>query len=134
MSSSSSSQTPQRVGADDLLNPSTSQRVTPPQSRPAKISERVIDDDFGDWKFPKASSDNSKIKRFLKHVWVDVEHVIQNDPDLGGHLANYEEFYSNVKRKGEWEFIDSLKVMAESRLWAPLFDDGTLLFLRLEVL
>ena len=134
MSSSSDSQTPQRVGADDLLDPSTSQRVTPPQSRLAKISERVIDDDFGDWKFPKAGSDNSKIKKFLGYVWMDVQHVIQNDPDLRGHLANYEEFYSNVKRKGEWEFINSLKVMAESRIWAPLIDDGTLLFLRSQAL
>src|ERR1700722_3124117 len=99
MSSSSNSQTPQRVRADDLLDPSTSQRVTPPQSRPAKISERVIDDDFGDWKFPKAGSDKSKIGRFLGYVWVDVKHVIQNDPGLGGDLATYEEFYSNVKRK-----------------------------------
>ena len=134
MSSSSDSQTPQRVRADDLLDPSTSQRVTPPQSRPAKISERVVDDDFGDWKFPKAGSDSSKIERLLLHVWIDVKHVIQNDTDLRGHLANYEEFYSNVKRKGEWEFINSLKVMAESRLWAPLFDDGTLLFLRSQAL
>ena len=134
MSSSSDSQTPQRVRADDLLDPSTSQRVTPPQSRPAKISERVIDDDFGDWKFPEDGCGDRKIEKFLGYVYSDVRRVLVNDTKLIRHLANYEEFYSNVKRKGEWEFINSLKVMAESRIWAPLFDDGTLLFLRSEAL
>ena len=36
------------------------------------------------------------------------------------------EFLTNVKRKGERKFIDSLKALAESGTWADLFEDGTL--------
>jgi hypothetical protein len=124
MSSSSSPRTPQRGRAD---NPSetSSERDAPPQSQ---LPERVIDPGFGDWKFPEDDSSDLTIRRFLQYVWLDIGEVLKNDPKLGEHLADKEEFIANVKRKGVRDFINSLKGWAESRVWAPLFEDGTSFF------
>jgi hypothetical protein len=126
MSSGSSPRSPQRGRADDRSETSMSQRDTPPQSQ---LPERVIHRGFGDWKFPEDDDDDDvAIQRFLGFVWLDVRLVLMNDPNLGERLADIEEFRANVKRKGGRDFINSLKSMAESDVWAPLFEDGTLFF------
>lgn len=80
---------------------------------------------FGKWEFPKGGSNESNIRYFLAHVWLDVKLAFENGPKPKGNLADMEEFVENVKLKGEWEFIDSLKAMAESGDWAGLFENGT---------
>jgi hypothetical protein len=119
-----SSRTPQRGRADDPSETS-SQRDAPPQSQ---LPERVIHPEFGGWTFPKDDSSDFTIHRFLGYVWVDIVEILKNDPKLGEHLADKEEFIANVKRKGVRDFINSLKGLAESRVWAPLFEDGISFF------
>lgn len=115
-----SSRTPQRGRADDPSETS-SQRDAPSQSQ---LPERVIDPEFGGWTFPKDDSSDLTIRRFLQYVWMDIVDILKNDPKLREHLADKEEFIANVKRKGDRDFIKSLKGLAESRVWAPLFEDG----------
>ena len=130
MSSSTDSETRQRGRVKDRLDPSTSHRGTSSQSRLVNIPEPVVHDDFGDWAFPKLGSSDSKIRKFLYCVLADVNLVLEKDKDLRPQLANAEEFLANVTSKGEWDFINSLKSMAESGVWTSLFQNGTLLFLR----
>jgi hypothetical protein len=110
------------------LDSSTSHGGTPPKSQLANIPEPVIDDDFGDWKFPEVGSNDSKIEKFLFRVFADVKLVLNKDKNMKPHLASDVEFFDNVERRGVWDFINSLKAMAESGVWAPLFEDGTLFF------
>ena len=63
-------------------------------------------------------------------VFGDVKLVLENNKDLEPQLAGDVEFFGNVKRRGQLDFINSLKSMAESRAWTSLFKDGTLFFLR----
>jgi hypothetical protein len=129
--SSSDSETRQRGRVKDRLDPSTSHRGTSSQSRLANIPELDIDDDFGDdWTFPEVGSSDKKIRKFLYRVFGDVLLVLEKDKDLRPQLADHVEFFGNVKRRGEWVFINSLKSMAESRAWTSLLKDGTLFILR----
>jgi len=131
MSSSTDSETRQRGRVKDRLDPSTSHRGTSSQSRLANIPELDIDDDFGDdWTFPEVGSSDSKIRKFLYRVFGDVKQVLEKDKDLRPQLAGDVEFFGNVNRRGEWNFINSLKSMAESRAWTSLLKDGTLFILR----
>jgi hypothetical protein len=131
MSSSTDSETRQRGRVKDRLDPSTSHRGTSSQSRLANIPEPVIDDDFGDdWTFPEVGSSDTKIRKFLYLVFGDVKLVLENNKDLEPQLAGDVEFFRNVKRRGQLDFINSLKSMAESHAWTSLFKDGTLFFLR----
>ena len=135
MSSSTDSETRQRGRVKDRLDPSTSHRDTSSQSRLANIPEPVIDDlvddDFGDdWTFPEVGSGDLKIEKFLHRVFGEVKPVLGKDKVLRPQLANDDEFIANVKSKGEWDFINSLKSMAEAGVWTSLFKNGTLLFLR----
>ena len=127
----SDSEMRQRGRVKDRLDPSTSHRGTSSQSRLANISELVIDDDFGDdWTFPEVGSSDKKKRKFLYRVFGDVLLVLEKDKDLRPQLADHVEFFGNVKRRGEWVFINSLKSMAESRAWMSLLKDGTLFILR----
>jgi hypothetical protein len=129
MSSSTDSETRQRGRVKDRLDPSTSQGGTPSQPL-ANTPEPVIDDDFGDWTFPKVGSSDAKIQKFLFLVFVDVKLALKKDKDLKSQLAGDVEFFDNVNRRGEWNFINSLKSMTESRAWTSLLKDGTLFILR----
>ena len=103
------------------------------QPRPANIPEPVIDDDFGDdWTFPEVGSSDTKIRKFLYRVFVDVNLVLEKDKDLEPQLVGNKEFLANVKSRpgGEWDFINSLKPMAETGVWTSLFKNRTLSFLR----
>ena len=133
MSSSTDSETRQRGRVKDRLDPSTSHRDITSQPRPANIPEPVIDDDFGDdWTFPEVGSSDSKIEKFLYSVFVDVKRVLKKDKDLRPQLATDDEYMGSLKSRpgGEWDFINSLKPMAESGVWTSLFKNGTLLFFR----
>ena len=110
-----------RVDSDDPETP----RGTPPQTRLANIPAEVFQESceaLGNIIRPEY--DNSRIQRSLGHVWMAIRIALEKDPKLEGHLADIKEFLANVKRKGEPKFIDSLKDMAESGIWAGLFEDG----------
>jgi hypothetical protein len=128
MSTGNKPQTRGRI--DDRSDSSTSRRETPPQSRIENVPEpliKAVSKRLGSSDFPKDGDDDAMIQVFLGHVWMDVKLAssFSNDQKLEKNLADMEEFFANVKLKGEWEFIDSLKAMAASGDWAGLFDDGT---------
>jgi hypothetical protein len=66
-----------------------------------------------------------------KMVWQLVNGTLEKDPKMKECLASREEFCNNVARKGEKNFIDSLRAMAAnndtqgSKAWDGLYDDGT---------
>ena len=83
-------------------------------------------------KFPKEEDDDDEIlDDSLSLVWVLVKGALETDSELKEHLASEEEYFANVKRKGEKIFIDSLRAMAAnsdtqgSKAWEGLFNDGT---------
>jgi len=82
--------------------------------------------------FPE--DDDDDIRGSLKLVWTAVHDALEQDPKLEGYLANQDEFLHNVKRKGEQDFIESLRDMALANSWERLFDDGTLLSSLLQAL
>jgi hypothetical protein len=63
-----------------------------------------------------------------------VHDALEQDPELKQQLASRDEFRANVTKKGEKNFIDSLRAMAansetqESKAWEGLFTDGTLFY------
>jgi hypothetical protein len=67
--------------------------------------------------------DDEKMWYNLRSVWIIVDHVLQEDPNLEEHLAERDEFFDNVKRKGEQDFFKSLRDMKKDNSWERLFDD-----------
>jgi hypothetical protein len=128
-SSTDPRQTPQR-GDDDRVDPSTPPRRTSPQTRLANIPDEDIKWAFkslGRFVTPRDDDDDGRSNSLtLKRVWLVVNDTLEQDPTLKGLLVDRNEFLTNVKRKGERKFIDSLKALAESGTWADLFEDGTL--------
>jgi hypothetical protein len=72
--------------------------------------------------FPE--DDDDEIKGALKLVWAIVSTALEDKNDLEGHLATFEQFLDNVERKGEREFIDSLRDMARRRALHELFQNS----------
>ncbi len=122
----------QRVQPDDRVDPSTPQGGSPSQKRLANIPKQAVE---------KASKllrknispkdDDDEITDALIYVWFGVKDTLKQDPKLKKYLASEEEFRDNVTRKGEKNFIDSLRAMAAnsdtqgSEAWEDLFEDGT---------
>ena len=125
--------TRQRAQDDnDRVDPSTSQTGTPSKTRLANIPTQAIEEATDSLRriiHPK--DDDERIRNSLKHVWTNVHDALEQDPELGMHLASRDVFRTNVTRKGEKNFIDSLRVMATnsdsqgSKAWESLFSDGT---------
>jgi hypothetical protein len=123
--SSSPQQRGQVIDRPDPL-PSTSQRGSPPQTRLAKIPVTVIEDAYRSLgRFILPEDDDHEIRKSLGYVWRIVQDAFKHDPTLKGYLAEENEFFDNVKGKGEQGFFNSLRDMAKHRSWEALFDDGT---------
>jgi hypothetical protein len=119
----SSSAEPRQTPHVDLSTPQS----TPSQTRPANIPAQNFQVACEDLvRIIRPEDDDSRIQRSLGHIWFVVHDTLERDPELERQVSNKSEFFANVKRKGEKEFIDSLKVMAKSGAWAGLFEDGTL--------
>src|SRR5579863_7450500 len=76
----------------------------------------------------KIGHDDARIRRSLKYVWLAVNHallILAKDPSMGTLLANKEEFQQNVKQKGEQQFIELLRDIAEKNSWRDLLENGT---------
>ena len=73
----------------------------------------------------KISDDDARIRRSLKYVWHAVNHALAKDPSMSTLLANKEEFQQNVKQKGEQQFIELLRDIAEKNSWRDLLENGT---------
>jgi hypothetical protein len=119
----------QRAQDDDS---STFQRGTPSNTRLANIPKQVVDKAFKSLRRNiSPEDDDGEIQDALKHVWVDVHEVLEQDPNLKRHLASKEEFRDNVASKGQKNFFDSLRTMASnsvtqgSKAWEYLFEDGS---------
>jgi hypothetical protein len=127
-------QTRQRGGSvDGLLTDQTHRRGTLgplPQKRLANIQEQdMIERAFKHIsRIISPEDDDEKMWYNLRSVWIIVDHVLQEDPNLEEHLAERDEFFDNVKRKGEQDFFKSLRDMKKDNSWERLFDDGTIHF------
>jgi hypothetical protein len=125
-----SQRTQQRLPGDDRVNSSTPQTGTPSKILLANIPKQAIDEAIDSIK--KHISRNEEDERILKHVWFNVQDALEQVPGLKEPLASKDEFRANVTRKGEKNFIDSLRIMAAnsdkqgSEAWEDLFQDGTL--------
>jgi hypothetical protein len=64
-------------------------------------------------------------KKRLEYVFLTVKQALFDDPKTENYLASPEEFLQNVRQKGETEFIDLLKDMAEKKSWRDLLENGT---------
>jgi len=103
-----------------------SSSTQPRQTRLAKIPVPAVKNaskSIGRIVFPE--DDDDDIRLSLKHVWLAVYEALKQDSGLKEHLADQDEFFHNLKRKGEQEFIESLRDMAKAKSWEPLFNDGT---------
>ena len=69
--------------------------------------------------------DDDRIKNSLNAVWFLVNGALKTDPVLKMRLANQDEFQENVKNKGEEQFINLLKDMAEKKNWRDLLENRT---------
>ena len=69
--------------------------------------------------------DDVYIKQSLKYVWNSINNALTKDLSMSTLLANEEEFQQNVKQKGEQQFIDLLRYMAEKNSWRNLLEHGT---------
>ncbi|KAF8492188.1 hypothetical protein F5888DRAFT_928648 [Russula emetica] len=134
MASGSNPQQRDRDHRDDRVEPSMPQRDTPSSTRLANIPKQAVEDATDSLRInisPK--HDDKRILNALKHVWIDVQEALEQDPKLKIHLATKDEFRKNVTRKGEKNFIDSLRAMAAnsdtqgSKAWEDLFEDEVFL-------
>jgi hypothetical protein len=121
-----------RVQGDDRVEPSTPMTDTPSSTRLANIPKQAVEEATDSLRrniFPK--DDDKRILSALNHVWIGVKGALEQDPKLKKIMASEKEFRDNVTRKGEKNFIDSLRAMATnsdtqgSKAWADLFEDGT---------
>jgi hypothetical protein len=119
-----------RVQGDDRVEPSTPRTDTPSITRLANVPKQAVE------KVSKSlrkniSPDDDEILDALNYVWFGVKGALEQDPKLKEYLASEKEFRDNVTRKGEKNFIDSLRAMVTnsdtqgSKAWADLFEDGT---------
>jgi hypothetical protein len=121
-----------RVQGDDRVDPSTPQRGTPSKTRLANIPKQAVENAC---KYLRRNvlkdDDDDDILDALEVVHMVVNDALEQDPKLKDRLASEEEFRDNVTRKGEKNFIDSLRAMAAnsdtqgSKAWHELFEDGT---------
>ena len=126
--SESSSTNPQQTSGlfEDRVDPSTTPN-SPSQTQPPNIPAQVLQEAYETLErniLPHY--DDSRIRRNLVYVWTAVNCALEHDQKLKECLADKNQFFANVTRKGE-QFIDSLRSMATSGTWAALFADGTLL-------
>ena len=127
MSESSSANPQQTPGLyEDRVDPSTTPN-SPSQTLP-NIPAQVLQEAYEFLELiilPRY--DDSRIRRDLVCVWTAVNRALEHDQKRKESLADNSQFLANVTRKGEQQFIDSLRSMAISGTWAALFEDGTLL-------
>jgi hypothetical protein len=123
-------QTPHR--AQDV-DPSTSQRGTSASARLANIPEQAIEKATGTLRrYISPEHDDEDI---IAVVWAIVRTAFLCDPKMKNRLASNEEFCENVKRKGQNNFLESLRAMAANsdtqglKAWEDLFEDGMHRFL-----
>jgi len=118
-----------RVEDGDRVVPST--LGTPSSTRLANIPEQAVKEAAESLRkliSPKDSDDT--VLKTLKHVWLAVHDVLEQDPNLKGQLASKEEFRENVTKKGTKKFANTLRTMAAnsdtqgSDAWKKLFDNG----------
>jgi hypothetical protein len=131
----------QRVQVDDHVDPSKPQKDTPSNTRLANIPRQAVERMCKSLRrIITPTDDDDEILDFLFYVWFDVQKVLEQDPELKKNLASEEEFRDNVTRKGEKNFIDSLRAMAAnsdtqgSKAWDDLFEDGTSFYLGLSLI
>jgi hypothetical protein len=128
MSESSSTNPQQTPGLfEDRVDPSTTPN-SPSQTQPPNIPAQVLQEACGFLEHNILPHyDDSRIRGDLGYVWMAVNDALEHDQKLKECLADKNQFFANVTRKGEQKFIDSLRSMAISGTWAALFADGTLL-------
>jgi hypothetical protein len=101
---------------------------SPSQMQPPNIPAQVLQEACGFLERNILPNyDDSRIRRDLVYIWMGVNRALEHDQKRKECLADHNQFLANVTRKGEQQFIDSLRSMAISGTWAALFDDGTLL-------
>jgi hypothetical protein len=69
----------------------------------------------------------SHILSRMKSIWGAVNGALY-DMKASGSLAEYDEFRANVKDKGDKEFVEVLRDLAEKNCWSDLFQNCMFLF------
>ena len=106
-----------------------SSTTNPRQTRLANIPDEAIKGAFkGLGKNISPDDNDEEIRGSLQYVWLAVQGALEQDLRLKKHLADKEEFFANIKRNGEKQFIELLRDMAKDSSWGGLFDDGTPFF------
>jgi hypothetical protein len=134
-SGSNPRQTRQSVKYHKRVDQSTPQTGTPSSPRLANIPRQAVEKAHKSLrKIISPKDDDDEIRDSLGHVYISVKTALQQDPKLKELVASEEKYYDNVTRRGEKNFIDSLRAMAAnsetqgSKAWEGLFTDGTLFY------
>jgi hypothetical protein len=112
--------------ADDNTNPSTPPKSTLPSTQlNVSISDEALQA-LGEELEPniQSSYDNTRLQRSLKYVWVAVHNALEDDPDLSTCRASQKEFLQNLKERGEQQFFDLLRDVAERKSWRDLLQSS----------
>jgi hypothetical protein len=114
---------------DNLANPSTPMKlgsVSPMAQSGMYISDDILDEMYATLGFHIKNKNDEYIKRHLGSIFHAVkEALLDDDRKMEKNLVSTEGFLQNVRQKGEKEFIDLLKDMAEKKSWRDLFENGT---------
>jgi hypothetical protein len=95
-----------------------SSTTNPRQTRLANIPEEAIKGAFkGLGKNISPEDNDEEIRGSLQYVWLAVQGALEQDLRLKKHLADKEEFFANIKRNGEKQFIELLRDMAKNSSW-----------------
>jgi len=117
---------------DNHANPSTHTKlrsVSPTTQSRICISDEVLHE-MGYYKQLERNIETTfnddDIRSSLAYVWLSVYRVLEKIPKMRTLLANLEEFQRNVVQKGEQQFINLLRDMAEKKKsWRDLLENGT---------
>jgi hypothetical protein len=111
---------------DGDTNPSTPKRSTHPSTQPrVSVPESTVQS-VGKLleSYTQFYDANGNVKAFLHLVWFTVHDALEAHVK-GKRLATRDEFFTNVKERGENVFIKVLRDAVKNNTWQDLLDNGT---------
>jgi hypothetical protein len=111
---------------DGDTNPSTPKRSTNPSTQPrVSVPESTVQS-VVKWlkRIIQPDDEDEDIKDSLAKVWITVNDALEAHVK-GKRLATRDEFFTNVKERGENVFIKVLRDAVKNNTWQDLLDNGT---------